>query len=239
MKVPEYTTMLLQFGGWISMNSESKAWWLAFALILYFSRSALAQENLQNETFVINGDRGEAKILQLEGHKYIDVEDLARITNGSLSFQENRLILTLPVSSDSSAAEPRFSRHFMRAGIEATTSMREWASTLALLIRNGYPVGNEILSYRERARDRLILAAAEVSTPSDRSGLQLLSNEFQNLSTWNNDLVNAQNSASAGEYVMSDDALNKDSMFQKISQCGEFLGPMLASGNLEDNPACH
>src|SRR5579859_3440308 len=139
MEVPEYTTMLLQFGGWISMNSEPKAWGLALALILYLSRSALAQENAQNETFVINGVRGKAKILQIDGHNYIDIKDLARITNGSLSFQENRLILTLPVSSgslaatapQSSAAEPRFSRHFMLAGIEATTSMREWTSTLA------------------------------------------------------------------------------------------------------------
>ncbi|HTC94690.1 MAG TPA: hypothetical protein VK699_14715 [Terriglobales bacterium] len=229
------------------MNSESKAWWLVFALILYFSGSALAQENVQNEAFVINGVQGEAKILQIEGHKYIDINELARITNGSLSLQENRLILTLPVSggsladiaSQSSDAEPGFSRHFMRAGIEATASMREWRSTLALLIRNGYPVGNEMLSYSGRARDRLILAAAEVATPSDRSGFQLLSNEFQNLSAWSNGLVNAQNSASAGEYVMSDDALNNDSMFQKISQCDEFLGPMLASGNFEDNAACH
>ena len=229
------------------MNRESKALWLAFALILCFSRSALAQKNLQNETFVINGGRGEVRILQIEGHNYIDIKDLARITNGSLTFQGNRTILTLPTSSRSSAstpsrssaAEPGFSRQFMRAAIESTASMREWKSTLALSIRNGYPLGSEMLSYQGKARDSLNLAGAEVSTPSDRSGLQLLSNEFQNLSAWSNDLVSAQSSVSAGKYVVSDDTLNKDSMFQKISQCGDFLGPMLASGSFEDNAACH
>jgi hypothetical protein len=30
-----------------------------------------------------------------------------------------------------------------------------------------------------------------------------------------------------------------DPLFQKISECGKFLGPMLASGNFEDNATCH
>jgi hypothetical protein len=133
-----------------AMNDRSKWVWLTLALLLAFVGSALAQGKQQNETLLINGYSGEAKIVQTGVHEYVDIRDLARITNSSLSFKENFVVLTLPaprrvlVAARPAASPPvesGFSRDFMQAGIEATASMREWRSTLAAFLRNGYPVG--------------------------------------------------------------------------------------------------
>lgn len=234
------------------MNIGSTCWRIIFTVVFIFSGVAVGQKNARNETFLINGNPDEIKVLRVQSREYVDIRDLARITKGSLSFEENRLILTLPTPpvsappanpsanpAASPAPEPGLSRAFMRAGIEATSSMREWRSTLAHLLRNGYPVGDQMVPYRERALDNLTLASAAASTPSDQSALQLVSNEFQNLSAWSSNVVSARNSASAAEYAISGDALANDPLFQRISQCGTFLGPMLASGSFEDNAVCH
>jgi len=231
-----------------AMNDRSKWVWLTLALLLAFVGSALAQGKQQNETLLINGYSGEAKIVQTGVHEYVDIRDLARITNSSLSFKENFVVLTLPVPrrvlvaarpAASPPVESGFSRDFMQAGIEATASMREWRSTLAAFLRNGYPVGKGMVSYRGRALDSLMLATAAASTPSDQSGLQLLTNEFNNVQTWSDNLVKASNSMDTANYAITDDALSNDPSFQKIVQCGQFLGPMLASGNFEDDSSCH
>ena len=230
------------------MNDRSKRVWLTVVLLLAFAGTALAQGKQQNKPLLINGYAGEANILQIEDHEYVDIRDLARITNGSLSFQEDFVMLTLPAPKSVTAAakpsatppaEPGFSREFVRAGIEAMASMREWRTTLAVLIRNGYPVGDGMSAYNERALDSLTLTSAAASTPSDQSGLQLLTNEFNNVETWSDNLVSARNSMDAANYAITDDALANDPLFQKIVRCGQFLGPMLASGNFEDDPACH
>jgi len=62
----------------------------------------------------------------------VDVQDLARITKGSLSFDKDRIILTVPPCDASQKSgdetdKSRFSRAFERAAIEASASIREWA----------------------------------------------------------------------------------------------------------------
>jgi hypothetical protein len=94
----------------------------------------------------------------------VDVQDLARITNGSLSFEGNRITLTIPSSSAAerpdrdSAGELGFSPVFRRAAIEAMASIREWGGMLKVIVENGYPVGRawpEIRFARTKA-ERLI-----------------------------------------------------------------------------------
>jgi len=43
----------------------------------------------------------------------------------------------------------------------------------------------------------------------------------------------------AAQYAMSPSALRDDPLSQKIVACGWFLAPMLASGNIQDDPSCH
>jgi hypothetical protein len=184
----------------------------------------------------------------MNGRSYVDLEALAHLTSGSLSFPGNRVVLTLPCSASSAPAasasnqpaEPGFSRGFMRAAIEAMATMREWGSTLANQIQNGYPLASDAMSgYQGRALEAVRIAGAAASTDSDRDGLQLLTNELNNVQTWSGSLVSARNSMSAANLSMSQDALKNDPLFQKIVRCGQFLGSMLASGTFQDDAACH
>lgn len=223
---------------------------LAFLALLIMSGSAWAkQAKQQTETLVVNGQAGQAAVIQADGRTYVDLETLAHIANGSLSFKANRIVLNLPPSTASTAAavappsqadESGLSRDFMRAGMEAIALMREWASPLAYSIQNGYPVTEHwVAGYREQAAHGLRLASVAVATDADRSALQLLTNEFEAVREWSHRLVEARKSMNTGQYAMSASALGDDPLSQKIVACGRFLAPMLASGNIQDDPSCH
>ena len=64
---------------------------------------ALAQTQVQRETFSVQGYEGQATVIRSHGRVFVDVQDLARITKGSLRFEEDRIILTL---APSDASEP-------------------------------------------------------------------------------------------------------------------------------------
>ena len=221
---------------------------LTVLALLSAPRITHAQVQQQSRTLVINGQRGEASVVQINARTYVDLETLVRIANGSVGFQANQIVLTLPTPVDAPAAVPAqnaasdsaFSREFMRAAIEDMALMREWASTLANAIQNGYPVTDSwVAAFRQRAAQGLSLASVAASTNGDRSGLQLLTNGFEAVRKWSNKLVKARESMDAANYAMSADALQDDPLSQKIVSCGRFLGPMLASGSFQDDPSCH
>lgn len=227
------------------MQSATISKWLMLATLLAVCAVAPAFAQQQAGALLVQGRAGQAAVIQINGRAFVDVEGLAQITNGSLSFERDRILLTLPAADAGAApgeappARAGFSQAFMNAAIEAIASMREWGSSLVVAIQNGYPVGNAMTVYRGRAADRVRLASAAVTTEADRGGLELLSNEFKNVQAWSDKLVAAQKSMNAGNLTMSEDALQSDPMFQGIVRCGQFLGPMLASGALQDDPACH
>src|SRR5437016_2212946 len=79
-------------------------------------------------------------LVKIDGRFYVDLDAVARITDGSLRFEASRIVLNLPIPTVSSpttvpppspADDPGLSQDFMKAGIEAIAEMREWASTLA------------------------------------------------------------------------------------------------------------
>jgi hypothetical protein len=209
---------------------------------------ALGQNEQQATTFVVSGSLGEASIRQMNGLNYVDLESLARITKGSLTFQGNRVVLTLPASSVVRAspavpvagapADPGFSREFRMAAIEAVATIREWVSTLAVAMQNGYPIGNAMASYRARAIDSLRLASVTASTTADRRALQLLNRKFDHAQNLSSQLVSARNSLAAADFAMSPETMNNDAVFQQIVRCGHSLGAMLAGGAFVDDAAC-
>ena len=154
----------------------------------------MAQSQAQRETLSVQGYQGQATVIRNQGHVFVDVQDLARITKGSLSFEEDRIILTLAPSDASepardTATKSGFSPAFMRAAIEAMASIREWGGMLQVIVQNGYPVGkamagNTIRAYQGRAADSVALASAAASTDDDHRGLELLRNEFNNVQAW-------------------------------------------------------
>ncbi|MBZ5600083.1 MAG: hypothetical protein LAN83_17370 [Acidobacteriia bacterium] len=217
-------------------------------LILFVSEVIWAQPKQQVGTLVVDGKSGQAPVIQIEGHPYVDLKALAEITNASLSFKANRIVLTLPPTSVSttevgppvSTDEMGLSREFTKAGIETIASMREWASPLAYAIQNGYQVTDDWVSgYREQAANALRMASVAVSTDADRSALQLLTNEFEAVREWSRRLVEARRSMDTAKYALSADALRNEPMSQKLLTCGRFLATMLGSGKFQDDPSCH
>lgn len=218
--------------------------WLLLALA-----SGIAWAQTKPQTLVINGVSGQAAVAQIEGRAYVDVAALAHIANASLSFQPNRIVLTLPSSAANApvALPPAehvdnsaLTRDFMKAGIEEIALMREWASPLAYAIQNGLPITEEwVADYRASAAQGLSMASVAAATDADRNAFQLLSNEFDAVREWSNKLVEARKSMDTAKYSISSGALREDPLSQKIIACGHFLASMLGSGSFQDNPSCH
>jgi hypothetical protein len=209
-----------------------------------------AQTQPQREELLIQGYSGQATVARSQGHALVDVQDLARITNGSLSFEGNRITLAIPRSGAAeqpdrdSAGESGFSPAFRRAAIEAMASMREWGGILKVIVENGYPVGramagNTIRAYEGRAADNLALAGVAASKEDDHRALELLTSEFTNIKSWADHFIDARNSLNAAELSTSDDPLKGDEEAQKLLDCGQFLAQMLARGTFQDDATCH
>src|SRR5258708_38786643 len=75
--------------------------WLVLVVV---PGASWAQVNRQSRTLIINGQAGQAEVIKIDGRSYVDMDALARITNGSLRFKASRILLTLPVSAASAPA---------------------------------------------------------------------------------------------------------------------------------------
>lgn len=208
-----------------------------------------AQTEPEREVLSVQGYEGQADVIRNQGRVFVDAQALAQITKGSLSFRKERIVLTLPRGDalemdGDDGSEPSFSRPFIKAAIEAMASIREWGGTLLATVQNGYPVtktaaGYTIAAYQGRAADSIALASSAASSDSDRRGLELLKNEFNNLQTWSDTFVRARASMSAADLTTSEDALKDDQDAQKLVHCGQFLAQMFAGGAFQDDAACH
>lgn len=216
--------------------------------VMLLATGLWGQPKRQANPLVVQGHPGQAEVLEIDGKAYVDLQSLAQITSGSLSFKADRIILTLPsvppktvepevpVATDASSLSPGF----MKAGIEAIALIREWASPLAYAIQNNYQVTEEwVANYREQAAAGLHTASAAATTAGDANALQLLNHEFEAVRQWSDKLVQAKRSMDTAKYSMSPDTLRNDPLSQKIITCGHFLAAMLGSSNFQDDPSCH
>jgi hypothetical protein len=223
---------------------------LLLLLILLSRGVAPAQVDPQNRRLVVNGKAGDATVVEINRRTYIDLETLVQIANGSVGFQGRQITLALPGSEANGRAsspgpeEPAghdgLTRNFMIAGIETIAQMREWASTMANAIQHGYGVTESwAADYQGKAADSLRQASASTSTNADRDALQLLTNEFRNVETWSNELLEAKKNMDTAKYSMSSNALRDEPRSQQIINCGHFLATMLGSAEFRDDPSCH
>jgi hypothetical protein len=220
---------------------------LMSVMVLVRPGCAVSQSVQQSGTLTVNGHSGEAPVIQASGRSYVDVEALARITNGSLRFNGNQITITLPGSGGGArtkapqaeqvaAPPPGFSKDFLKAGIEAMAEIREWRSALESAVQYGFPPGdNWINRYSGAAATAISLASAATSTDDDRQGFQLLNNEFSNMQSLSNKMLSARKDMN----YIAPDALQNDPLDQKITACGRALGAMAAAGRFQDNGACH
>ena len=218
--------------------------WILLAMLASFTETGASQTAQQNGSLVVSGQHGQVPVVQINGKSYVDIEALARLTSGSLSFNGNQITLTLPASSaststaasaDSQHANPGFSKEFMKAGIEEMSVIREWRAALVNAVQNGYPVTNELVSgYQQQAAMNLRLTSVAISTDSDRSAFQLLSNELNHMQKLSDKILAARKNMN----YISPDALNGDSLNQKILNCARSLASMAASGQFQDDGSC-
>lgn len=217
---------------------------LVFAVLCSLSVFLLVHAAPQNRTLVLTGHAGELSVMETGGRSYVDIEALARLANGSLSFRGNQIVLTLPSGGASRAATnletgqaqaTGFSKDFLKAGIEEMEVIREWRSTLKNAIAQGFPVTeNWVDNYRARAEQSLRLVSLAVSTDSDRRAFELLTNEFNNMRKLSDRFLEA----SKGRVYVSPRSFDDDPLDQKILKCGRSLAAMVANGQFVDDGSC-
>jgi hypothetical protein len=219
--------------------------WRAFALLLILPLLALSLVAQQTNSLTIPGQTGSAKVIQVAGRNYVEVESLARITNSSLSFKGNQIVLNLPgLSSDSSVptATPAtvspaagFSKDFLTAGIEAMAQIREWHAALKNAIERGTPVSEDwLVGYRNQAQQAVRFAAVAVNTSSDKNALPFLTNELNFMSKLTDKYVQIANSRS----YIPQDSLNHDALDEKVHACGRSLASMATANQIVDDGSC-
>lgn len=202
----------------------------------------LFAQGMPNKQFLVNGKATGIPVLQVNGHSYIDIETLAQITNGRVTFESNQIVLTIPNSPADAPfqqAKEGLSKSFASAAIASLAEMKEWKGVLGAMVTYGLAVGKTwTQDYQDRVQTSLAQATVAASTNSDQVALQLLNNQFTNLAKWAGDIV-GERQALNGARTMTANALQNDPALTKISNCGTFLIAMLGSGIVADNPNCH
>jgi len=223
------------------MHSNSTRTWLMLVTILLSPLLALAVQ--QTTALLIDGRQGQAEVIQLQGKNYVAVDELARITGGSLRFAGSQIILTLPGSGDASSqalqsapAPPLgFSRPFLAAGIETMREILEWNATLKTAIERDYPLSIDWFgNFRRQIQSSLKHTEAAASTDMDREALPLLVNEFNNMGA----LTDKYLKISASRDYLPADSLNNDPLEQKLFTCWHSLESMASSNQFVDNGSC-
>jgi len=215
--------------------------WVILAAILVVPGMVLSQGVEESRSLLINGQAGQAPVVRMQGKSYVELEALARLTHGSLSFNGSQVTLTLAGSganTDTTVAgeKSEFSREFLRAGIEEMAMIREWRTALTNAVQNGFPIGDDwMIIYREPALRNLRLAAVAASTDPDRSAYQLLSNEYDNMKKLSDRFV----AAHTAQNYMPPDSLKSDPLNEQILSCARSLAAMAASGKFVDDGSCH
>lgn len=198
----------------------------------------------QNQSFVVSGHSGSLRVTQINGRNYIEVEALAQLLQGSLAFDGSQIRLTLGVDGNdtppggdgSHPTGSAFSPSFVRAGIEAMSSIREWHAALASAIQNQLPVAQQWLApYQAQAMTNVRLAKTEAVSDADQNAMRFIANVFQKMKQLSDKYV-AQR---ADRSYIAPDALSADPADQSIIACGKALGAMAANGQFVDDAACH
>lgn len=200
----------------------------------------------ETNSLLIEGRQGEARVIQVQGKNYVEVEGLARITGGSLRFARNQITLTLPAAGDSASqteqsapvASPpdSLSKPFLSAGIETMREILEWHAALKTGIERGYPLSDVWFgNYRRQIQSSLKQTEAAASTDVDRKALPLLTNEFNTMSALTDEYLRI----TASRDYLAPNSLNSDPLEQKLLTCWQSLASMASSNQFVDDGSCH
>jgi len=224
------------------MNAKATHTWIVPAVLLCVLAVEAQSQSSRDYLLSVNGQSGHASVLQVDGHSYVDVDALARIANGSVAYQGNQITLTLPGTGGAAASPetPRpttgFSKEFLNAGIEYMSQIREWRSTLANAIANGYPLSEDLFApYRDQASTSLRMTKVAANTQADKSAAQLLANEFENMQKVTSKYLKMR----ANLEFIDPNSLKSDAIDQKIIACARSLAAMASNNQFVDDGSCH
>ena len=212
---------------------------LSAAAVLILAAGVLSLAAQQINSLIIVGLPGSAKVIQRDGHNYVDVEGLASLTQSSFSFKGNQIVMALPganTNPPTSVAPPAgFSKDFVAAGIEAMAQIQEWRAAFKNAIERNYPLTDSWLApLRAHAQQALGLASIAVSTTSDKNVLPFLTNEFNNMSTLTDNYLQM----SAAMTDIDPRSFDSDPLNQKIISCGHSLASMATANQFIDDGSC-
>ena len=99
---------------------------LLLVLTAILSRVALGQSNQQPRNVTVNGQSGQAEVIDQHGRLFVDILALANIGKGSVSFSGPSVVLEFPAVASGAATaatsppsnSPALSQEFTKAGIE-------------------------------------------------------------------------------------------------------------------------
>ena len=209
------------------------------ALIMLPAKGS-SQTPQTSSTLTITGHAGEAQILQVGGKSYVEIETLARMTQGTLSFNATKTTLTLASSAADAQAPPPpaktgFSMTFVQAGIEEMSLIREWRSAIFNAVQSNVPVSEDwVFRHHRLAEKNLSLTSAAASTDDDRSALPLLSAEFDNMQKLSEQymVLRKKSAFISPDYI--DAALE-----EQILTCARNFVSMTESHEFQDQASCH
>jgi hypothetical protein len=202
---------------------------------------SLSQAPPQKATFTVKGYPGNAPVIQVNGKSYVEIDSLARLTNGSVSFQANQITLTLPTPVANPAVvqterPARLSKGLLQAGIEEMAVIGEWRTVIVNAVQNNNRIAEDSLDgYRRNADSKLALASTTVVTDPDRDLIVFLKNEFTNMQKLSAQYLAMRKSLT----YIAPDSLDNDPLNQQIQNCAQGLAPLIASGQFQDAAACH
>ena len=200
-------------------------------------RPQAPQAKAATATLTVKGYSGQAPVIQVNGKSYVEIESLARATNGTLSFQGSQVTLSLPAPTAIPAAPTdRLSKEFLRAAIEEMSAIGEWRTGLASAVQSGSPLTQDWADgYRRNADSRLALASTAVTTDADRNLLALLRSEFGNMQALSDRYVALHKS----QTFVSPDAMDSDALNRQIQNCAQGVASLTAGGQFVDVASCH
>ena len=232
--------------------SKTKAIFLS-GIILSLAGVIVAQ-TAANKTLVVNGTSAGSAVREIDGHTYIEIEALARVTNGVVTIEPTRVLLSIPAAANSAvagtAAAPAnaattarpavgLSVEFKRAAISELSEMREWRGAIGAMITYGLAAGSATAQdYHAICESGLSQATVVAVTNDDLNAVQLLKDEFDTLTAWAAQVV-ADRKALNGARTIDPNSMANDPVLTKITACGRFLNSMIVSGAYADDASCH
>lgn len=195
-------------------------------------------QTAQKRTLSVKGYPGQAPVVQINGKSYVDLESLARLTSGALSFQGSQITLTLAAPAPppvDPVAKLTLSKDFLRAVVEDIGAVREWRIALLNAVRSSAVAEDAIAGQSRAAENRFILASAAAVKDSDREVLPLLRNALNNMQKLSDKYVTMRKSMT----YIPPESFDAEPLDQQVRSCADGLVSLAASGQFQDVPVCH